>query len=190
MCLLTLSAEAREEINFCSSSLEEYNSQPIWHTPSAVRVVHTDASDTGYGGYVVEHADCVSYGQWTCQEAEHSSTWRELSAVLRVLQAVSEKLLNYHVRWFTDNQNVVRILQVGSRKPELHAIALKVLALAVQSQIRIEPEWVPRELNEQADYLSRIVDYDDWFLNPTVFAEGPYTVDRFADFHNRQTLEI
>ena len=89
--MLTLSAEAREEINFWYSSLEEYNSQPIWHTPSAVRVVYTDASDTGYGGYVVEHADCVSYGQWTCQKAEHSSTWRELSAVLRVLQAVSEK---------------------------------------------------------------------------------------------------
>ena len=145
--MLTLSSEAREELNFWSSSLGEYNSQPIWHNPSAVRVVYTDASDIGYGGYVVEHADCVSYGQWTCQEAGHSSTWRELSAVLWVLQAVSEKLLNYHVRWFTDNQNVVRILQVGSRKPELHAIALKVLALVVQSQIRIEPEWVPRELN-------------------------------------------
>ena len=92
----------------------------------------------------------------------HSSTWRELSAVWLDLQAVAEKLLNYRVRWFTDNQNVVRILQVGSRKPELHAIALKMLALAVQSQICIEPEWVPRELNEQADYLSRIVDYDYW----------------------------
>ena len=31
--MLTLSAEAREEINFWSSSIEEYNSQPIWHTP-------------------------------------------------------------------------------------------------------------------------------------------------------------
>ena len=122
----------------------------------------------------------------------YSSTWRELAAVWLVLQAVAEQLLNYRVRWFTDNQNVVHILQVGSRKPELHAIALKVLALAVQSQICIEPEWVPRELNEQADYLSRIVDYDDWFLNHTVFAEldaawGPHTVDQFADFHNRQT---
>ena len=97
--MLTLSSEAREELNFWSSSLGEYNSQPIWHTPSAVRVVYTDASDTGYGGYVVEHADCISYGQWTCLEAGHSSTWRELSAVWLVLQAVAEKLLNYRVRW-------------------------------------------------------------------------------------------
>ena len=134
-------------------------------------------------------------GNGLARRQSTAPTWRELSAVLWVLQAVSEKLLNYHVRWFTDNQNVVRILQVGSREPELHAIALKVLALAVQSQIRIEPEWVPRELNEEADYLSRIVDYDDWFLNPTVFAEldaawGPHTVDQFVDFHNRQTLRF
>ena len=51
--MLTLSSEAREELNFWSSSLGEYNSQPIWHTPSAVRVVYTDASDTGYGGYAI-----------------------------------------------------------------------------------------------------------------------------------------
>ena len=50
---------------------------------------------------------------------------------------------------------------------------------------------IPRKLNEQADYLSKIVDYDHWFLNPAVFTElntvwRPHTVDWFADFHNRQ----
>ena len=69
---------------------------------------------------------------------------------------------------------------------------MKVFNLAIRYQIRLEPEWVPRELNEQADYLSRIVDHDDWFLHPAVFEEvdaiwGPHTIDRFADFHNRQT---
>jgi len=28
--------------------------------------------------------------------------------------------------------------------------------------IRIEPEWIPREQNELADFYSLIVDYDDW----------------------------
>ena len=64
--------------------------------------------------------------------------------------------------------------------------------MAVQYQIRLEPEWVPRELNEKADFLSRIVDHDDWYLNHTVFAWldamwGPHTVDRFADCNNRQS---
>ena len=48
-----------------------------------------------------------------------------------------------------------------------------------------------REENEFADYLSRVVDYDDWMLNPVVLQEldimwGPHTIDRFADVHNRQ----
>ncbi len=173
------------------SSLQEYNAQPIWHSPSAVRVVYSDASDTGYGGYVVEHGNCVSYGLWTADEAKQSSTWRELAAVHLVLKSVAPKLVNCRVRWFTDNQNVSRILVVGSRKPLLHAIALKVFSLVVSCQIHLEPEWIPRGRNEQADYLSRIVDYDDWFLNPLVFVDldrawGPHTVDRFADANNRQ----
>ena len=171
--------------------MADYNCQPIWHTPSAVRVVYADAIDTGYGGYVVEHGDCVAYGQWTEHEAQQSSTWRELTAVLRVLMAVVDKLKNFPVRWFTDNQNVARILLVGSKKPLLQVVALKVFSLAVQNHIRLEPEWIPRDLNEKADYLSRIIDYDDWQLHPSLFSVldnlwGPHSVDRFASFHNCQ----
>ena len=72
-----------------------------------------------------------------------------------------------------------------------YALAMKVFSLSLQYHIRLEPEWILRELNERADTLSRIVDYDDWFLNPTVFSEldtmwGPHSVDHFACFHNSQ----
>ena len=189
--MLTLSEEARGELDFWSANLAEYKTQPIWHSPSAVRVVYSDASDTGYGGYVVEHGHYVAYGQWTLSESRQSSTWRELTAVWRVLQSLQKKLANLCIRWFSDNQNVVRILQVGSRQPHLQEIALKIFALSINSHIHLQPEWVPRELNEQADYLSRIVDLDDWMLNPWIFAQldalwGPYTVDRFASCDNTQ----
>ena len=52
--------------------MTDYNGQPIWHSLSAVRVVNADASDIGYGEYVVEHAVCVAYGQWTEHEANRS----------------------------------------------------------------------------------------------------------------------
>lgn len=154
-------------------------------------MVNSDASDTGYGGYIVEHGDCVSYGLWTDEEAKQSSTSCELVAVHLVLKSVATKLVNHRVRWFHDNQNVSRILNVGSRKPSLHAVAIKVFSLAVRYQIHLEPEWIPRQLNERADYLSKIVDHDDWYLNPLVFADldrawGPHTVDRFADCDNCQ----
>ena len=70
--LLQLSQEAKAELDFWSSSLESYNAQPIWHSPSAVRVIYSDASETGYGGYVVEHGPCVSHGCWMNYVTTHS----------------------------------------------------------------------------------------------------------------------
>ena len=60
--------------------------------------------------------------------------------------------------------NVVRILTVGSGKGCLQDVALQIFALCMSHAIHIEPEWIPREQNEIADYISRIVDCDDWLL--------------------------
>lgn len=59
----------------------------------------------------------------------------------------------------------------------------------IQNHIHVEPEWIPRELNQQANYLSHVIDYDDWQLNPIIFAEldslwGPHTVDCFATHYH------
>ena len=48
---------------------------------------------------------------------------------------------------------------------------------------------IRRSSNEQADYLSRIVDFDDWSVSPHIFRFldlkwGPHSIDRFADEHN------
>ena len=80
----------------------------------AVRVVYSDARETGHGGYVVEHRPCVAHGQWSAEEAERRSTWRELSAVHLVLFSVAQKLGNARVCWFTDNQNVAPRARVGA----------------------------------------------------------------------------
>ena len=71
------------------------------------------------------------------------------------------KVINQCVQWFTDNQSVVRILQVGSKKSHLEEEALKVLAL-----ITIQPDWIPLEENKTADYLRRIIVINDWMSNP------------------------
>lgn len=93
----------RSEIQFWVDQLEEVNGQDIWHSPSAIRLVYSDASNTGYGGYIIEHDCHVTQGQWLPQEASQSSTWRELKAVHNVLKSLANKLLNHRVCWFTDN---------------------------------------------------------------------------------------
>ena len=182
---------AREELEFLATNIEVYNGQKIWHAPSAVRVVFSDASNTGYGGYTVEHGCHIAQGQWDKGEDSKSSTWRELAAVLRVLRAFAVQLASNRVKWFSDNQNVVRIIKVGSKVRELQILAVEIFRLAMANQIILEPEWIPRADNELADYVSRIVDYDDWRLHPEVFRTldlkwGPHTVDRFANAVNAQ----
>jgi len=188
---LRITQPVQEEISFWLQRLDTFNGQGIWHTPSAVRMVYADASCTGYAGYTVEHSCYIAHGPWTPEEATRSSTWRELRAVRMVLESLKSKLKNERVRWFSDNQNVVRILQTGSRKPDLHAEALAIFSSTLDAQIRIEPEWIPRTQNEQADALSRIIDYDDWGIDPSLFARfdslwGPHSIDRFASFYNTQ----
>ena len=186
-----MTEKAREELSFWMEQIDSINGQEIWHSPSALRVVYSDASDTGYGGFTVEHGCHIAQGRWFEKEAKQSSTWREIKAVRLVLESPIPKLKNERIQWFSDNQNVVRILQVGSKKEHLQEEALAIFSIAAKNLICLEPEWILRAENQQADYLSRLQDRDDWRINPEVFCEldfywGPHTVDRFADHVNTQ----
>ena len=81
---------------------------------------------------VVEHGPCVVHGQ--CMDARGGKTKFHMEGngrqlVLRVLEAVSMKLLNTRVRWwFSDNQNVVRNMHDGSKKAELKEVAWEVFS--------------------------------------------------------------
>ena len=115
-----------------------------------------------------------------------------MHAVRYVLESFKTKLRNERIRWFTDNQTVVRIVQYGSSKLHLQAKALSIFCTCMNINIRIEPEWIPREDNELADYYSRMIDYDDWMLNPMVFQWldslwGPHCLDTFARPSNSQS---
>ena len=136
----------------------------------------------------------MAHGAWSDEEMAQSSTWRELKAVRMTLQFLVSKLKNERVKWFSDNQNEVSILEIGSKKPNIQEEALAVFSIASQNSIRIEPQWIPRSGN-QVDYLSRLQDTDDWRIQPLIFHEldqlwGPHTIDRFANQFNTQLLRF
>ena len=162
---LALSAEAKSEMLFWQNKINLFNGQDLWPKPSAIRVVYSDASNTGYGGYTMEHGGQIANGQWSKEEAAQSSAWRELRAVRMVLESFESKLQNKRVRWFTDNQNVVRIVLNGNKKPALQQEALAIFDTSVKARIHVEPEWIPREKNQIADYISRTVDHGNWWTS-------------------------
>jgi len=78
---------------------------------SVVRVAYSDASDTGYGSYIVELGpQLAAQGVWSADLTKESSTLREILAVRKVLQFFAPQLAGLCVKWHTDNQNVAGCL--------------------------------------------------------------------------------
>ena len=65
---------------FLQSSITGLNAHPMWFSPGTTRVAFSDASSTGYGGYVVELGSDVAHCQWSELHMAQSTTWRELKA--------------------------------------------------------------------------------------------------------------
>lgn len=186
---LPLSAGVAEELSFWLRNINSFNGKVMVSKSSVVGVVYSDASDTGFGGYSIQCGRDLVSGQWSPNEKQTSSTLREILAVKYVLLSLIDKLSGCSIKWFTDNQNVPRIISNGSSKEHLQKEALDISNLCCFHNISVEMEWIPRSQNDQADFLSRICDSDDWGLSEQTFSKidqiwGPHSIDRFANHLN------
>ena len=187
--LIIISESVIAELKFWHSNLHSYNGFSIKHQHTPSCAVYSDASNTGYGGYVVGSPALKLCGSWSQLEQSRSSTWRKLAAVLYLLLELSNEIAHEKVRWYTDNANVPRILVHGSTKPDLHKLALSIFSLCLKYNIVVMPEWVPHNMNQTADSISRVTDYDDWSIDQPTFAFiddlwGPHYFDRLASSTN------
>ena len=83
----------------------------------------SDASFAGCAAFI-QDSSLVCRRNWSVEE---SSTWRKLVGIQFALQSFENHLIRQRVRLYTDNQNVVRIIQLGSMVQDLQDIALKVI---------------------------------------------------------------
>ena len=184
------------ELRFWSRNIEKFNGCSFKPRTETSKMVFTDASSTGYGGfYVSKLGQHICTGEFTSSEANTSSTFRELLAVKLVLQSYGEELRGQKIQVNVDNQAATRILSVGSSKDHLQEVALDIFHHCLKNDIRLTPEWIPRESNRDADYFSRIQDSDSWGVDIPSFQHiqqmfGPFQVDRFADNKNKKLQEF
>ena len=76
-------------------------------------------------------------------------------------------------------------------KEHLHQLAVDIFHTAKENNIEVEVKWIPRSLNKKADYMSKIVDFDDWTVKDCYFhfislLLGPSSVDCFAIYKNHK----
>ena len=189
-----LTSDAVREIVFWKTNIRVLNSSKFVNGDVCTVEVYSDASGTGYGGYIsAPPRGRSAYGTWTISESRKISTWLELEGVYRILSKLIYCFKNQIVRLYVDNLNVVRILSRGSMKQDLQNIAVNILNMCNINHVIIVPEWIPRENNTIADRLSRFAytDCDDWMVSAELFQIlninwGPFTVDRFASELNKK----
>lgn len=189
--LLDLRYENRvkSELKFWFANINAINCKKLGTYSKSSVLVYSDASDFAAGAYAVELDEKVFHKMWTVHEMLESSTWRELKAIELALSSFKNVFAGKILHWHTDNQNCVKIVESGSMKEKLQNIALSIFSICLKKGISINIEWIPRKENVKADYISRIVDYEDWGVSVAFFQFmnelwGPYTVDRFASSEN------
>ena len=161
---------AMQEILFCRHNAQFLNGRPAWVTETKpTKIVYSDASDRACGSFVQSEGKLFQQN-WSPEESVKSSTWRELKAVQLALENFSNELSGQQVAWFTDNANVVTIVNQGSKVKDLQTLALAIFTKCLSLDISVEMKWIPRDINVKADYLSRIVDLNGYSLNDEVFA--------------------
>lgn len=79
--------------------------------------------------------------------------------------------------------------------PTLQYFAQDIFRLCFSNSINLKVQWIPRDLNKDADEISRLsdsIDIDDWGLSHKFFKLidgrwGPITIDLFANYYNTKT---
>ena len=156
-------------------------------------VGHSDAGDLGVGAVLRELDN--NYKRHICHQLfsagtlPKSSTLRELKAILFAIESFKKLLSGARVKWYTDNQAACHIFKKGSMKPYLQDLALDLFTSCLSNHITVDVQWIPRTENQEADAISKMIDYDDWETTQVLFQYlndiwGPHTIDRFADNKN------
>ena len=196
--MLVLPPECLADLHFWQNYLIPNNGM-FMHTPLGTGALSfSDASDTGCAAIITPYPgepEVKIVRPLTPQESVLSSTFRELLAVEHSLKQAQHILAGRTIRWFTDSQNIVSIVRKGSMKTHLLALALSIFETCKSNNICLSLSWIPRTMNDRADYYSRITDQDDWGIHPNWFKHicrllGPVDIDRFADVDNRKTLRF
>ena len=121
---ISLSGSTLKKLCFRKENIPSLNSRRLSSTQFHYsRVCYSDASSTGCASYMLDLYNTISHKLWSVDEAQKSSSYRELKAVSLGLESFFPLLKGRTIKWYTDNQSVARIVEVGSMKEDLQCLA-------------------------------------------------------------------
>ena len=175
-------------------------------TASDVRVFAVDTSESMSGGgeFIREGELWVMRGKMavrlTPEEAEESSTMRELLGVLRLDLSLAPSSASKIILPL-DSQAAVWCLLRGSKVPCLQRVVRAIFLNQLRHRRILWPVWMRRSMDiiMQCDAVSRLVDNHAYAMDPRVFWQANavavalwgrgFQVDVCADLHNVQPVD-
>ena len=104
----------------------------------------SNASSTGCA-----NCNTISHKLRNVEEARKKSSYIELKAIALGLESFET------TKWYTDNQGVSRIVEVG----KTCSVLCYIFSVCLLGNIKLEVEWTLRAANDRANFLSTIFDY-------------------------------
>ncbi|XP_045137462.1 uncharacterized protein LOC123519890 [Portunus trituberculatus] len=153
--------------------------------------LHTDASNTGWGGHLNER---ITGGSWSLEEQHLHINALELKAVLLALQTFRTDLKDKHIKVFCDNTTAMTYINEmgGTKSLTCNNIATAIWDWCLANNAWITCSFIPGKDNVRADLASRHKnERHEWQLNVSIFRVlchvfGTPTIDLFASRLNKQ----
>jgi len=155
------SADMFEKISHCAQL--QVDTLPWSHKTRIQTRDQFDLSPEGVSQVLVCHRNL------DFAEKATDSNERELLAALHILISCLQVLKKCTVTLHMDNMNAVVICVKGSPKPRLQVYAKLISQICTENDITLNPVWIPRDLNQVADLLSKEVDFDDYAVRKEFF---------------------
>jgi hypothetical protein len=129
-------------------------------------------------------------------ERAADSNERELIAAVNLLESCGRLFNNSVMTLHFDNMNAATICRKGSPKIRLQKYAEKIANIACENSLKINPVWIPRDLNNVADMISKTIDYEDYGVTEAFFRDVceffgvEPQIDCFANAENAKTKKF
>ena len=186
--MINFDVQCKSDFTFWKENLNQLNKCKVFETHNVNKIICCDDSATGSGAIICNDIH-IAHKLCTELETMQSSTRRELNTMEFAIKSFIPIIAGSQLKIFTDSQAAARVVEVGSMKIELQKMALDIFTTCTRNNIKLEVQWIPRNENEQADFISRLIDTDDWIISEELFHTlndlwGPYSIDCFACYYN------
>ena len=198
-----LSNTALEDISFWLDNFHVFDGyRPLWPKRDSQMIIYTDAAGNNqksFGGWAgwssIAGTTQIARGIWPDNTmTATSSAYIELTAIWNVIRSfnVDINLEGKRLLFKTDSQVVYYIIKKsGSHVGMLNCLFKSIWWYCFKYNIVMDSAWIPRELNDFADWYSKAIFSCDVRLNPNVYRQlekiwGGFTIDLFASYDNYQ----